>query len=128
MTVIDEAVRGWKFAGRAAAYLKRRSREAGPLWRGMRILQRYTAHYRRARRIYGPPATPPTTTVYDVGVQVVDAHGQGFLRLPSDFQSKVADVGRSSRSRRATRSQSTASPLWPSRCSEHWSGRCTAVT
>lgn len=94
MSAIDVAMRGWDFAGRAAAYLKRRSREAGPLWRGMRIVQRYTAHYRRARRIYGSPATPPTTTLYDIGVQVVEPRGQGFLRVPSDFQAKVAEVAR----------------------------------
>lgn len=92
MTAVDLATRGWSFAWRAAAYLKRRSREAGPLWRGKTILRRYTAHYQRAQRAYGVHRQAPVASVYDVGVRVVQPGSDEFLPLPDDFISRVQRV------------------------------------
>lgn len=79
---------------RAVAYAGRRSRETALLWRGKRILQRYTAHYRQARRLYAP-ATSPTVSVYDVGVRVAEPGEHGFLRVTAGFTDQVRDVARS---------------------------------
>lgn len=93
MAPTELARRGWSFARRAAAYLKRRSREAGPLWRGRRILRRYTAHYRRAQRAYEGTGVP-AVSVYEVGVRVIEPGGAGFLRLPADFTARARAVAR----------------------------------
>jgi hypothetical protein len=82
------------FARRAAGYVRRRRREAGPLWRGKMILRRYTTHYQQARRRYtGDRAV--TTSVYDVGVRKIDpGDAAGFIRLPDDFAERARAVAR----------------------------------
>jgi hypothetical protein len=94
MAVTDLVRRPWRLAWRAGAYVKRRAREAGPLWRGKMILRRYTAHYARARRAYnGRAVAAPSTRVYDVGVRVSGpGAADSFLALPADFATRTARV------------------------------------
>jgi hypothetical protein len=90
------AARCWSFGKRALAYAGRRRREAGPLYRGWRILRRYTAHYAKARRAYRrAEGRPPARSVYDVGVAVIrpDTETLG-VRLPPHFLDLVAPVAR----------------------------------
>lgn len=88
----DRFQNGLTFLRRVVAYLNRRRREAGPLWRGWVILRRYTSHYRRARRVYSSDAAP-TIPVYDVGVRAVSPDDvRGFIALPADFGARVSVV------------------------------------
>lgn len=93
------ASRCWLFGKRALAYANRRRREAGPLYRGRRILRHYTAHYQEARRAYRSTDVnhePASGSIYDIGVAVIRP-GTGTLgvRLPDDFAGRVATVARS---------------------------------
>lgn len=90
--------RALSFTRRAIAYAQRRRREAGPIYRGKKILWRYTTHYRRARKVYEKEqgaAPAPVVSIYDIGVRVV---GPGvdnpLLTLPPDFDRLVDRVAR----------------------------------
>lgn len=83
---------------RAAGYAWRRGREARFALRGKYILHRYSAHYRRARRVYREAGAPDVTRgcVYDLGVRTIDPRaGQQLIVLPPGYQASVARVAAS---------------------------------
>jgi hypothetical protein len=78
-----------------ARYALRRGRESLLFLRGKRILRHYTAHYRRARRVFrdaGHPAPPPAFSADSFGVRVVSGAPGDLIQLPPGYDALVRRV------------------------------------
>jgi hypothetical protein len=120
--------RALSLARRAVAYAQRRRKEAGPLYRGKKILWRYTAHYRRARKVYQQEtgqAHEPAVSIYDLGVRVVSAGTPNpLLTLPADFDRLVERVAQGAA---AALEQATNCTYFPAVPPESIAGRTSEI-